>query len=422
MLLKLFKKHQHNFLNAAARLLPMAAKMFLILYMGRFFSLSEIGVYGLVVGAISILSVLIGQDMIFFVTRDIVGDDLATTLHKMRDQAIYYMLNYVVLGFAILFVAMTHIVDIPSQILFYTFVLIVLESLGSISYYNMNSMNQQLQANSLFFIRAGLWVLPAIVLCVLDPSLQNADTVLICWIGGSAVSLLALLWCWRGMPWREVMSRPVNWAWVKNGVRKSSLIWLGMIGLTCGAFVDRFVVEHFLTIEDVGVLTFYFSFTNGLLTLMQSGISAFATPRMILHHRNKASAEFASEARQAHKQIAISSGVLAVLLGVAVPLLGHLLGRDVFYTNAIVFWMMLFGTFLRANADILNNILYARHQDRAIWLGNLLYLVPALGCSLIFIPLFHFNGVGYGTIAASLFLLLWRWKNVRHPSFSSAKS
>ncbi len=409
MQFKLLKKNQDRFLNVGLRMLPMAAKMVLTLYMGRYFSLSEMGVYGLVIGAVLILSVVMGQDLVYVVSRDIVGNDPATQLHKMRDQAVYYILNFVVLGFLMFGAAATHSIDISPQILLYTFILTVFECMGSVTYANQNSMNQQIQANALFFIRAGLWVIPLIALCVISPELRTADTVLVFWIGGSALSLLALLWCWRGMPWREVFWRPINWGWITRGLKKSWLIWLGMIGLTCGMFVDRFVVEHYLSIENVGVLTFYFSFTNALLTLMLSGVSAFATPRLIQHHRNNAHAEFLSEAWQARKQIAVSAGVIAVLLGVAVPILGHFLGREAFVSNAPVFWMMLAGTFLRANSDILNNILYAQHEDRAIWLGNMLFLIPALGGNLLFVPLFDFNGIGISSIIASAFILAWRW-------------
>ncbi len=105
--------------------------------------------------------------------------------------------------------------------------------------------------------------------------------------------------------------------------------------------------------------------------------------------------------------------MVAIGLGIAVPLFGYLFNRQAFVDYMGTFWLMLLGTWLRANAETFSNILFARHQDRAIWLGNLLFLIPALGGNLVLVPLLGFKGIGFSTIAASAFILAWRWHYVR---------
>jgi len=83
---------------------------------------------------------------------------------------------------------------------------------------------------------------------------------------------------------------------------------------------------------------------------------------------------------------------------------------------AYVFWLMLAGTWLRSNADMLYLVLFARHQDRAIWLGNLLFLIPSFSCNALFVPFIGLAGIGYGTIASAAFLFLWRAWYVFQPS------
>lgn len=422
MPLNKIKKYKLRLINALLRLAPMAAKLALTLYMVRYFTFAEIGTYGLVVGAVTMLTVIIGQDLIYVVSRDIVGDDSATVLHKMRDQAIHYVLNYFVLIVFIVGLNVTHGIDVPQWILIYVVILTVLESLGTVTYYNLISLQHQVWANALFFIRSGFWVLPVVALCTLNPAFRTANIILAGWIFGAAANLVFTLWYWRDMPWREVMLRPVNWAWLKQGIKLGCPIWLGMMGLTAGTFFDRFVVQYYLTIEDVGVLTFYFSFANALLALMQSGIGAFTTPRLIQHHRDGAAAEFHNEAKQAWKQIAIGAGGMALGLGIVIPLLGYSLGRPVLVTSAGVFWMMMFATWLRANADMLNYMLYARHQDRAVWMGNLLFLIPALGGNILLVPLLGFPGVGYSSIVAAAFLYTWRWQHMRRYTTTNTKT
>ena len=397
-----------RYLNMFVRILPMMAKFVLTIYVGRYFQLTDIGAYGLVTGAVMMLSVVVGQDLIYVVSRDIVGTDSATAFYKMRDQLVWYGMNYlalVVIG--CICISIPHFYFSP-KIIIYTIILTILESIGTITYSNMNALNLQVRANLLFFTRSGFWVIPVIFVCALEPSLRKVDTIFIFWIGGSAISLLATLWLWRDLPWAVFWSRPVDWVWIKAGVNIGSLIWLGMIGLTCGSFADRFIIAHYLNLKYVGIMTFYSAFTNALLTLTQSGVTAYSMPRMIQYHRDNNQEQFEREARVSSRQVAIGSGLMAVSLSIAVPTMSYVLGLDKFFSNSGIFLLLMFGTWIRSNAEIKGSVLIAIHQDRAVWLGNVLFLIPALGGNLILVPLLGFYGIGYNAVISSSFLLLWR--------------
>ncbi|MDD5587327.1 MAG: hypothetical protein PHY92_10320, partial [Alphaproteobacteria bacterium] len=130
--------------------------------------------------------------------------------------------------------------------------------------------------------------------------------------------------------------------------------------------------------------------------------------RLILFHRDGKKDHFRKEAIRTAAQIALGAAVIALGLGFAVPMLARYLDHPVYVDYAYVLWLMLAGTWLRANADTFYLVLFARHQDRAIWLGNLMFLIPAVGCNALFVPFAGLAGIGYGAIAAAAFLLLWR--------------
>lgn len=390
----------------------MGAKLGLTLYMGRFLSLDAVGLYGLVSSAVVLLSVLLGQGFNYVVVRDIVGLDPLTASHKIRDMALIYAANYIVLALLVAGVIATGLSRMSPEILWFVVALTALEGYGTASYHCMQSLQQQLLANAIFCVRSGLWVFPVIAVGILVPEYRRIEVVLGGWCLGAALSFLATLYAWRGLPWRQAMLRPVDWAWMWAGLKKSSLIWFGATGLAAGLYLDRFVVERFLTLSDVGVITFYSSFTNALFVFAQSSVLAFATPRLIQYHRERAETSFGNEARRAMKQVALIVCVGAFFLGVVVPLLGLYTRSPALVDQVSVLWLMLFGTWLRAVAEVLYAMLYSRHQDRPIWLGNALFLIPAIGGNAILIPAVGIKGAGLSTILGATFLVVWRWRYV----------
>ena len=402
--------------NAVLRLATLVTKLVLMLYMGRYLSLSDMGTYGLVFGVVMISTAALGVRLDYVVSRDLVDVQPLVALCKMRDQAVFYLINYLFL-FAILVPAIIVNWDNPvnTKAILYIFALSVVESYASIVHSNVVSLGRPIFANVLFFIRAALWVFAAVGLGLAIPAFRTIDVVFKCWLIGVIVSLVTALFSWWKMPWQAMFQTAIDWSWVRRGINKCFFIWLGTIGLTVGFYIDRFIVVKYLSLDFVGILTFYVSFTAALHTLILSGVLSFSYPRLIVLHRDHDESGFWREAKQTGWHVSIFSAVIAAGIGVGVPLLGFVFKRPELVSETITLVLLLCGTWIRSNAETLYYVLFARHQDRAIWLGNLLYLIPAFGCNALFVPLFGFIGIGYGTIVSSIFLFLWRWWYVRNP-------
>jgi O-antigen/teichoic acid export membrane protein len=155
---------------------------------------------------------------------------------------------------------------------------------------------------------------------------------------------------------------------------------------------------------------------------VQTGVLSLVYPRLVALHREGDGTGFRHEMRQATGHVALFAGLIAAGVNIAVPLLGQSFHRPQFVDNAPVLWLMTAGIWIRCNAETLYQVLFARHQDRAIWLGNMLFLVPALLCNAVLVPLIGFSGVGYSAIISSLFLLLWRGWHVSKPCISDPKT
>ena len=410
-----------RFLNTLLRLTTLSAKLGLTLYMGLYLSLPDIGTYGLVFAAVVILIAVLGFRFDYIVSRDLVRTTPVAAVTKMRDQMLFYIMNYFALALIAVAVMKTSVTGVDSRTLFYILALTVTNSYVDFTYININSMERPLLANMLYFIAAGLWCVLAIGLGIIAPSFRNVDTVLTAWFLGNLLYVAATFLTWRKMPWHELRGSAINWRWIRDGIKKSCLIWLGSLGFSVGTYIDRFVVMHFLGLEKVGIAAFYFSFTAATLTLVQAGVLSFVYPRLVALHREGDGIGFRHEMRQATLHVALFAGLIAAVVSIAVPLLGLSFHRPQFVDNATVLWLMMAGVWIRCNADTLYQVLFARHQDRAIWLGNMLYLVPMLVCNAVLVPLIGFTGVGCSAIISSLFLLLWRGWHVSRPCTSDPK-
>ncbi len=393
----------------------LALKLILTLYMGKYLGLSEMGTYGLVAAAVTILISMIGFRFDYAVTREIVDipeDDLVS---KMRDQAIFYSLNYALLIIFGLVLVLNPFFSLDREFVLFVVALSILENFAAITAGNLVSLKKPIFSNLLFFTRSALWVVPLVILGLLKPEYRNAETVFCFWLGGIVVSLIGTFIHWRPLPWQKNLGNPVRWNWIVSGLKKSIPVWIGAVSASAASNLDRFVVEHFLNRDFVGIASFYGSFVVAIASLLTSGIFAFGYPHLITLHRNGEAAAFMAAARKMGLHAMFSAGVMAIGMGVVIPVMGNMLGRPEFSEQKYVLWLLLLGAWLKAATEHLYYVLYARHQDREIWIGSFIILIPALGFNLLLVPLVGFIGIGFSAVLSSLVLCAWRIYSVKKP-------
>jgi O-antigen/teichoic acid export membrane protein len=406
-------EHMRSALSALLRLVSLASKLCLALYMGRYLSLADMGVYGLVFGAVMILTTVLGFRFDYVVSRDLVRTSPQTALAKMRDQTVFYAGNYFVGILLLAAVVRLGLVGAGGRILVYICILAITDNYVNLTYVNMNSMERPLRANALYFIAGGLWCFLVIGLGIARPAFRTVDTVLLGWIAGNLAFLAAAFWSWRALPWAKLRGLPIDWKWLGGGMKTSSLIWLGTVGTATGSYIDRFFVAHYLDLELVGVATFYFSFVLAILTLIQKGVLSFVYPRLVALNREARYADFWRETWAAVKYVALSAAAIGVAVGLAVPLLGIFFGRPQYYDHRWALWAIIVGIWIRCNSETFYQVLFARHQDRAIWLGDLLFLIPACACNALLVPDLGLVGIGCSAIVSNFFVFVWRAWHVR---------
>lgn len=394
--------------NAILRFGSLGAKLVLILYMGIYFPLSDIGVYGLVVASVAISGAFLGFRLNYFGARDLIGSSPDKITSNIYGQSVFYFVNYFVVASVVLIAFFFSGVSVDFVVVISIVVLSALEHYAVATMDMLIALKKPTMANILLFVRASFWPIPVILLGYWFPEFRNVNVVLVFWCFGVVISILLTGWVVRDLPWKEAFSLGVDWSWVKKGVLVSLPIWCGGIGASAAQYAERFVVEGSLGRELVGVISFYGSFSNAIFSVVYGAVFAFSFPKIVAHHNNRDGVSLKKEAISMTLIGIVMAIAMAGFIGFLVPMSGDWLNRPEFYNNSNVLWLMLVAICLRCASEGIHYVLYARQEDRMIWIAGFVLIFPSFGLNFLLIPIFGLDGVGYSAIGTSAFYGLWR--------------
>ncbi len=394
--------------NMSLRLGSLAIKMLLMLYMGKYLGLYDLGTYGLIAAVVALSIPIFGMRLEYRISREIVGLAPDELVIKLRDEFAFYISNYILLIIGALLWVLLFSPEIGMKIIGFTILLCVLEGISTVACTNLIALSRPIISNVVFFFRSSIWVIPAIALGLYDPSFRTVETIITLWAGGVSLSIITVAYIWRTLPWRLALSTPFDKNHLYSNVKKTLPIWFGEMSIVASVYIDRFVVEHFLGREYVGIISFYGAFIIAISSLLASGIFAFAYPKMIAMHKGEQFKELSSLTKNITIQASVFTAILAIIIGAVIPVLGDFMDRPEFRQYAPVLWLMLFATWIKLTTASLQHLSYARHQDWAIWGGNFLMLTLIAVLNIVMIPIFGFIGVGYSAVIAAIALSIWR--------------
>ena len=395
------------------RLMSLVGKLGLSLYMGKFFALDQLGLYGLAFGAVMLAIVAFGFRVDYTVAREIFGLHEAKQRQIGTEVALLYLASFLLAGpfavGALLYFGTRGAIGL----LILIYLLCGIEAYANFLYTVTIALKRPALANALFFVRSGLWTIPAMAVSYFDPAYRTVEFVIGCWLAGAGVSVILNMWSMRGQLIGAVSLRWSEWLDIRAYCRAAFLVWIGSVALTLGAYLDRFVLASFLSLKEVGVATFYISFTTAVVALVQSATTSVTFPLLIEHYDAGRGAAFYQELRKT----ALTAAALALIilggLAVVMPFMGSLLGKPELVAAYPTFVLLLGAAWIRTNAETLYYGLFVKRQHRAIWLGNLIFFASSLILNLLFIVGLGLFGLGLAAVASAAVILGWRWVALR---------
>jgi O-antigen/teichoic acid export membrane protein len=404
-------KFSSSGLSFLLRLGSLAGKFGLSIYMARYLSLDDLGLYGLVFSVSMVAVTFYGGRIDYDLARQIVTMNKQESYCLLRDQSVFFTVNYMLT--VPLLVLGQDLFRGSFALLSLTSLICWLESYSNFLFVNTNFLGKPILANVAFFVRSGLWSIVVIVAGMALPSVRTLWFVLVFWVAGTGLSIVLNLWFLDVQYWPGTRSAAIDWGRIRVALRRSLPIWIGSIGLVGGSYLDRFVLDAFLNLKAVGLATFYTSFAGAVVTLMSSSILNVVAPTLVSNAERGHVSAYNQELRRARFSVAALGGVLCGAISISIPYLASAMHKPEIGENVLALWLLMAATLVRLMAETAFFGLYSRHKDREIWIGNVIFLFASLLLNLMLVPLLGLKGLGLSSIVASVILLALRQGGLR---------
>jgi O-antigen/teichoic acid export membrane protein len=391
--------------NLTLRSLTLVSKFILVLFIARYLSPEELGIYGLVSVTIVMAIYFLGMDFYTYNTREILAGAEADQARLVRDQLAFHGVVYLAVLPVLLLVFIGGF--LPWRYIGWFYVLLVLEHLSQESHRLFLILSRSVIANMILFLRSGAWVYAVLALIYFKADTKSLTTIWSGWIIGVSLSLALSVYFLRTLDWRKARRSPIDWQWIRRGLKKSLIFFGASMTMQAVQFAERYIVKYFNGEAMVGVYTFFANIANVIPTFIFTGIIAILYPKIVSAFQKGKHDEYRELMRKMGTGVISGALILSVIAVISVRPVLNVVGKSIYNDHLAIFWIMIMSVSIMITSFIPYYGLYVRRLDRYILIST----VTAVGVGLIFnlllTPIFGIIGTATSTlIGYSLLLIL----------------
>lgn len=354
--------------NSALRAATIGIKAVLIIALAIWLEPGELGIYGLIAATITLTTYLYGLDFYTFTLRELSTGDLSDARFQVRDQFVLFGAVYC-LGSLVLVVVL-HRFGLDPALIALTAATAVLQHAAIEFYRVLVRIERSIVASICLFVRDAAWV-PACLLVWVVRGDVGLFEVLLFWLIGSLLSVaFAARSLLRLLP--NAGSRPINWAWLAQGVRTGLRMLPGTISLRGLFTVDRMILALLAPPEVLGAYVFFVSLCGAFSSLFETGLLPFFWPRLLeaVKRDDRAGREAAQRALARVCLIgAPAFAVIAIAVGYG---FAQALPNDAYAENLELLLYVAAAYMFLTISNVPHYRLYAEKRDLAIVASNTL--------------------------------------------------
>lgn len=389
-------------LNLALRGSTLVSKFALVFMLAKFLEPADVGLYGLLAATIGYVLMGLGFDFYTYSTRELINTSQAQWAAMLRDQAVFYVITYGVLMPLCLLVFWYEF--LPWHLAVWFFLLLALEHVAQELNRLLVAMSQPLWASIVLFVRSGSWSIVAVVWLWANAQQRNLDLVLACWAVGVCLACVLGLWRLQGIG-SASLAQPINWAWVRKGIRVALPFVVATLCLRALYTVDRYWLEALGGLEVLAAYVLFVGIANAVLSFLDAAVFTFAYPALVASAGKGDATTFNLQMRKLWQHTAGVCAALAVLALLCAGPVVNWLNRPSYGQHfSMLYWAML-AAVLSAISMVPHYGLYARRHDKPIFISHILSVPVFIMATLMLLPVLSSNAVPAGMAVSFLFLL-----------------
>jgi O-antigen/teichoic acid export membrane protein len=371
-----------------------------MLFMARYLSPEEIGIYGLVITTIIISIYFLGLDFYVVNTREILAQSNKEEKARLvRDQLAFHGVVYIFVLPMLLVVFMAGL--LPWKYIIWFYVLLVLEHLSQEATRLFFTLSLPIVANIVLFFRSGAWVYAVIGVFLFSEETKQLTTVWMGWTIGILISLgLSVYYLTKALDFTNVNAHKVDWKWIKIGVKGALIFLTASIALKLIEYMDRYFIQYYLGEAMVGVYTFYMSIAKVVETFVFTGLISILYPRIVTSYQQGNIEEYRSLMKKMSIGSIASAIMLALMAAIGMVILLKIIDKPIYAEYLETYWLLLVAIVLIIVGYIPHYALYVRHADKMILIATLLGLLVTVVGNMVLIPMLGLLGAGVSAVLA----------------------
>lgn len=396
-------------LNLTLRAATLVSKFALIFVLAKFLEPAEVGLYGLVAATIAYCIFVLGLEFYTYSMRELIASPPNAQPSILRDQIVFYLFTYTLFLPPLISLFVGDF--LPWVLVFWFYALLILEHVAQELNRVLVALSLQLEASVVLFVRSGAWSLALIPLMWATPSLRELHAALAAWsLGAAAACALGAWWVVRKFEVQNL--KPIDWRWIKRGVRIAVPMLIAALAIRGLFTFDRYWIEAIGGLDTLGAYVLYAGIGNAVISFLDAGVVVFFYPRLVSTARGNDLLGYKTAMKSLGLNIVLATCLLTALAFGAAYLVIEWLDKPAYEENFHLLAWILAAMLIYGLSHTPHLGLYAQGRDRTLVLSQLAALVT------FFIAAIALNGsLGVTSVPAALctaFAVMYLWKTLAY--------
>lgn len=394
-------------LNMALRGFSLIGRFALTFFMASYLPLTDVGLFGLLLGAVNVAPSVSGLGLNFSLNREIVDKGLDFSLSRIRDRLIVSVCMGIIILIPVAILAKAFNLRVSNFSFALSIVIIFLELISFDIHLSLISMRKPILANSLLFLKSAFWVFPIIVAGLYISELRSIVFVLLGWFLGLVLYFSVLLLVCTKIPIGAVAKTSVDYSWIRRTLANSWYIYASDIGQVGQMFLDRFIIQAQMGARSTGIYTLHWSLANSIQVLITAGVLQISLPMLVSAER-QGNEIWRRQFWLRIRTLLIAGVPICISVYAIVQIALPIFKLKTIGEYPFMFAVLVFGVMLKCVADMFNYGLYSRSYDRSLASTNVFGLFVSLVGGVLLTRLFGINGAALSIVLTGVSLICVR--------------